>query len=193
MACYTDYTDLELTELISHSDHNAYNEIYRRYWKKLLMIAWNHSKDNSISKDIVQDVFVNLWERSKEVKINNLGAFLITSVKFQVFKYYQKEQRRLRLALNNYEYTDVVLDEQKLDAKFLQDFINNIVEEMPEKCKLIFRYSRTEGLKNFEIAKKINITEKGVENTLTRALKILRLELKNHGISVLIFVYYFIK
>ncbi|WP_240049295.1 sigma-70 family RNA polymerase sigma factor [Mucilaginibacter psychrotolerans] len=173
-----------MTDLLSQSDINAYNEIYRRYWKKLLLIAWNHSQDNGISKDIVQEVFIALWERRKDIQINNLAAFMVTSVKFQVFRHYQKEHRRVRLALENYEYDEVVLDEQKLDARFLQDFINGVVEEMPEKCKLIFRYSRGEGLKNNEIANKINISEKGVENTLTRALKILRGELKNHGISI---------
>ncbi len=57
---------------------------------------------------------------------------------------------------------------------------------MPEQCKLVFHYSRNLGLKNFEIAEKVNIAEKSVENTLTRALKIIRCELKNHGIPLIV-------
>lgn len=178
---YGTYTDEQLTALLKEGDHAAYTEIYRRYWKKLLLIAWNHSKDELASKDIVHDVFISLWERYTEVEINNLPAFLATSVKFTVYKYYQKEQRRNDLALQNYEYETTVNDEDKLDAIFLQEYVNGIVEKMPEKCRLVFGYSRNLGMKNSEIATKIQITEKGVEANLTRALRIIRGELKNHG------------
>jgi len=178
---YGTYTDEQLTALLKEGDHAAYTEIYRRYWKKLLLIAWNHSKDELASKDIVHDVFISLWERYPEVEINNLPAFLATSVKFTVYKYYQKEQRRNDLALQNYEYETTVNDEDKLDAIFLQEYVNGIVEKMPEKCRLVFGYSRNLGMKNSEIATKIQITEKGVEANLTRALRIIRGELKNHG------------
>ncbi|WDF81338.1 sigma-70 family RNA polymerase sigma factor [Mucilaginibacter sp. KACC 22773] len=178
---YGVYTDEQLTALLKEGDHAAYTEIYRRYWKKLLLIAWNHSKDQLAAKDIVHDVFISLWERYTDVEINNLSAFLATSVKFTVYKYYQKEQRRNDLALQNYEYETTVNDEDKLDAIFLQEYVNGIVEKMPEKCRLVFGYSRNLGMKNSEIATKIQITEKGVEANLTRALRIIRGELKNHG------------
>lgn len=178
---YGTYTDEQLTALLKEGDHAAYTEIYRRYWKKLLLIAWNHSKDNLAAKDIVHDVFISLWERYAEVDINNLPAFLATSVKFTIYKYYQKEQRRTDLAAQNYQFETVANDEDKLDALFLQEYVNGIVEKMPEKCRLVFGYSRNMGMKNSEIATKIQITEKGVEANLTRALRIIRGELKNHG------------
>ncbi|WP_439697881.1 sigma-70 family RNA polymerase sigma factor [Mucilaginibacter sp. AW1-7] len=186
---YGVYTDEQLTALLKEGDHAAYTEIYRRYWKKLLLIAWNHSKDQLAAKDIVHDVFISLWERYTDVEINNLSAFLATSVKFTVYKYYQKEQRRNDLALQNYEYETTVNDEDKLDAIFLQEYVNGIVEKMPEKCRLVFGYSRNLGMKNSEIATKIQITEKGVEANLTRALRIIRGELKNHGWILIIAIH----
>ncbi|QEC79646.1 sigma-70 family RNA polymerase sigma factor [Mucilaginibacter ginsenosidivorax] len=186
---YGTYTDEQLTALLKEGDHAAYTEIYRRYWKKLLLIAWNHSKDQLAAKDIVHDVFISLWERYTDVEINNLSAFLATSVKFTVYKYYQKEQRRNDLALQNYEYETIVNDEDKLDAIFLQEYVNGIVEKMPEKCRLVFGYSRNLGMKNSEIATKIQITEKGVEANLTRALRIIRGELKNHGWILIIAIH----
>ena len=80
----------------------------------------------------------------------------------------------------NYEFDDLTNDEAKLDALFLKEYINGIVEEMPEKCRMVFRCSREIGMKNKEIADKFQITEKGVEANLTRALKIIRAELKNN-------------
>lgn len=58
MAQYANYDDRELADLLRQHDHKAFNEIYQRYWKKMLLIAWNHSQDNGIAKDIVQEVFV---------------------------------------------------------------------------------------------------------------------------------------
>jgi RNA polymerase sigma-70 factor (family 1) len=186
MLNYGSYTDDTLTSLLKENDHTAFTEIYNRYWKKMLLIAWNHSRDKAASKDLVHEVFMSLWERRHLVEVLNLAAFLATSVKFSIYKYYQRENRRAELALRNYEYNELTCDEEKLDALFLQEYINGIVEEMPERCRLVFRYSREMGMKNNEIARKIEITEKGVEANLTRALKIIRTELKNYGWMILI-------
>ncbi|RXF70160.1 RNA polymerase sigma-70 factor [Arcticibacter tournemirensis] len=182
MADYSDISEIALLGLLREDDQFAFNQIYKRYWKKLLMIAWNHSKNEAIAKDIVHEVFLSLWERRSEIEIKDLGAFLATSIKFTVFKYYQQESRHAKLVRENYIVQDWSEDEAKLDALFLKEFINGIVEEMPEKCRLVFKYSRDEGLKNSEIAEKISISEKGVEANLTRALKIIRHELKNAGL-----------
>jgi RNA polymerase sigma-70 factor (ECF subfamily) len=180
MLNYNTHTDQELSALLKNDDHAAFNEIYSRYWKKMLMIAWNHSQDKVSSKDIVHEVFISLWERRREVLIDNLPAFLATAVKFSIYKYYQRESRRSELLRMNYEFSDLTQDEEKLDALFLQEYINGIVEEMPAKCRLVFRY-REQGMKNKEIAEEIKITQKAVERNLTRALNIIRGELKNYG------------
>jgi len=189
MLNYSLYTDQELTSLLKDDDHAAFTEIYSRYWRKMLLVAWNHSNDNTTSKDIVHEVFISLWERRNSVEILNLAAFLATSVKFSIYKYYQRESRRTELSRQNYEFNELTNDEEKLDALFLREYINGIVEEMPERCQLVFRYSREIGMKNNEIALKINVTEKAVEANLTRALKIIRAELKNYGWMLLIPLY----
>ncbi|AYL93885.1 RNA polymerase sigma-70 factor [Mucilaginibacter celer] len=186
MSKYSTHTDHDLTSLLQSGDHDAFIEIYQRYWRRMLAVAWNHSKDKTVAKDIVHEVFLSLWERRDAVEIKSISAFLSTAVKFGVFKHYQREKNRADLAKANYEFTDITHDEAKLDALFLQEYINGIVEEMPEKCKLVFRYSRDLGLKNAEIAEKIEISEKGVEANLTRALKIIRGELKNYGWSIVV-------
>jgi len=186
MADYPLLKDPELVDLLKSGDHAAYTELFNRYWKKMLLVAWNHTKDKTAAEDIVHQVFINLWERHKATDIREIAAFLTTAVKFSVFKHYQREQRRLQLAIANYTYTDIVLEEEKLDALFLKEYINGIVEEMPEKCKLVFRMSRDEGMKNPEIAQELNITEKAVEANLTRALKTIKGNLKNSGILLLL-------
>ena len=189
MLPYKGYSDQELIQLLKEGDQNAFTEIYHRYWKKLLLIAYNLSKRSDHAKDIVHEVFMSLWERRSTIDIQNPSAFLATSVKFSLLKYYQKEYRRAELARENYVFDEASYDEAGLDAIFLQEYINGIVEEMPEKCRLVFKYSRDMGLKNTEIAEKIKISEKGVEANLTRALKILRNELKDYGLFVAVLLH----
>jgi RNA polymerase sigma-70 factor (family 1) len=184
-------SDIELTVLLKQADRDAYTEIYNRYWKKMLLVAWNHCKDKAQSEDIVHEVFISLWNRRSEVLISevlieNIPAFLTTAIKFSIFKYYQRVQYRKVLARQNYEFSETVWVEDKLDALFLKEYINGIVEQLPEKCKLTFKYSREEGLSNAEIAKRMDISEKGVEANLTRALKIIRGNLKNSGLLLLL-------
>ncbi|WP_316811537.1 sigma-70 family RNA polymerase sigma factor [Pedobacter heparinus] len=179
-------SDSELAALLKQADKAAYTEIYKRYWKKMLLVAWNHCKDKAQSEDIVHEVFISLWNRREELVIANVPAFLTTAVKFNIFKHYQKLQYRKQLARQNYQFTEKVYDEDKLDALFLKEYIGGIVEQLPEKCRLTFKYSREEGLSNAEISELMNISEKGVEANLTRALKTIRGGLKDSGLLLLL-------
>jgi len=186
MAAYSAYTDQELLGLMSREDQLAFTELYNRYWKKMLLVAWNHTKDKINAEDLVHEVFISFWNKRNDHLIENVPAFLATCVKFSIFKYYQKERKRAILALENYEFNEISDDDQKLDALFLRDYINGVVEQLPEKCKLTFQYSRVDGLTNSEIAEKMNISEKGVEANLTRALKAVKDNLKNTGLVALL-------
>jgi len=186
MAAYSNLTDQELLGLMSQSDQLAFTELYNRYWKKMLLVAWNHTKDKTNAEDLVHEVFIAFWDKRNERLIENVAAFLTTCVKYSIFKHYQKEKKRAALAQENYEFNETTDDEKKLDALFLKDYINGIVEQLPEKCRLTFQYSRVDGLSNAEIAEKMNISEKGVEANLTRALKVVKDNLKNTGLMVLL-------
>jgi DNA-directed RNA polymerase specialized sigma24 family protein len=63
MITYSSYSDNELIDLLKSGDQAAYTEIYHRYWKKMLLIGWNHTKDKALTEDIVHEVFLNLWEK----------------------------------------------------------------------------------------------------------------------------------
>jgi RNA polymerase sigma-70 factor (ECF subfamily) len=186
MADYGAYTNEKLIFLLKKGEQGAFTEIYNRFWKQMLAIAWNHSKDRAVAKDIVHDVFISLWEKRDSSDILNLPAFLAGSIKLSIYHYYQKEQRRSELAQRNLNFETVAYTEDKLDARFLQQYIDEIVEELPEKCRMVFRYSRESGMKNSEIAAHMQITEKGVEANLTRALKIIRGGLKKYGGLILL-------
>lgn len=76
-----DLSDNELLDLLRSGDKSAFIEIYNRYWERLLAIAYNHTKDKSMAEEIVQQVFISLWDRRQMVAIESIGGYLATAVK----------------------------------------------------------------------------------------------------------------
>ncbi|OXG05084.1 RNA polymerase sigma-70 factor (ECF subfamily) [Flavobacterium araucananum] len=166
--------DVLLKHICLHDDHGSFTMLYDRYWNKALAIAYNLTKDKSVAKDIVQDVFISFWNRRTTLEINNFDSYLATSLKFSVFSHFEKERRRRIIREEKLEIKqEAILDEQ-IESMFTTDYFSNLLEHLPEKCKLVVQYSRIEDMKNAEIAKTMNISEKTVEGHLTKGLKIIR-------------------
>lgn len=184
MKFYSSYLDCKLTTLLSRGDEAAFNEIYSRYSEKLLAIAYQYTKDKNFAEEIVQEVFSGLWERRSQLKIETLSAYLATAIKFSVFRTVHRQRRRAEIVELNYKVKEAHLLEETIHAKFLQEYINGIVEQLPEKCRLVYKYSRNKGLSNAEISEEMEIAEKTVEAHMTKALKALRNNLKELGVSI---------
>lgn len=182
------FNEAQLVILLSTGSQAAFTEIYNRYWKKLLGIAFAHTKDKSAAEEILQEVFISLWNRRKVVQIHSLNNYLATAVKFSIFKQYQRSRRRREIEQRNVELSGrtIIQGEAELDARFLQDYIDGIVEQLPTKCQLVFQYSRGAGLTIPEISKELDIAEKTVESHLTKALKVIRKNLQESGVLALI-------
>jgi RNA polymerase sigma-70 factor (ECF subfamily) len=166
--------DEELLHRLRSGDENAFTEIYHRYWEKLLAIGYYHTQDKQASEDIVHQVMISLWTRRSELKIQSLPAYLATAVKFAVFKAITRDKRRRQLLQDQDVSINETSLEEKLDARFLQEFLSGIVEELPEKARLVFHYSRDLGLSVTEIAGKMDLSPKAVEYHITKALRSIR-------------------
>ncbi|MVN20473.1 RNA polymerase sigma-70 factor [Mucilaginibacter arboris] len=175
-------TDIELTKLLKSGDHIAFTELYHRYWKLLLGIAYHYTKDKPVAEEVVQEVFVGIWNRRELIEIQSFKAYMATAVKFSVFKYIHREAHRKLLAETQYQQETVSMDDKLIESRFLQEYINGIVEQLPDKCKLVFKYSRQQGKSTSEIASQMGIAEKTVEAHLTKGLKTLKAALKSSGI-----------
>lgn len=181
MGAHVNFSDQELLEELRLGNRVAFTELFNRYWKKLLAISYTYTKDRSSAEEIVQEVFIGLWNKKDQLNIKTLEPYLATAVKFSVFKSIHQQKRREELAILNYQTELVALDEEKIHAKFLQEYIDGIVEQLPEKCRLVFKYSRNDGLSIPEIAAEMDIAEKTVEAHLTKALKTIKKDLNNSG------------
>lgn len=185
--------DDQLIARLQMSDARAITEIYRRYWKKLLAIAYNHIGDKDDAEEVVQTVFIKLWDKRNDIAIGQLPNYLATAVKYSVFSMIQKKNRKNEVGqffVMNHQSQDY--EEEKIYTIFLRQYIKGVVEELPDRCRLVFTYSREQGKTIPEIATTMNIAEKTVEAHLTKALRRIKHSLKAIGISVAIAISFYI-
>lgn len=178
MAGYTDLRDEELVRHLRMGDEAAFTAIYNRHWEKLLATAFYFTHDKQSAEDIVHEVMMSLWIRKTEVNIDSLSPYLGTAVKFAVFKSIAREKRRRDL-MTSYKPAETEADiENKLEAKFLEELLLGRTEQLPDKARLIFDYSRKHELTVAQIAEKMDLSPKAVEYHITRALRFLRQSLQ---------------
>jgi RNA polymerase sigma-70 factor (family 1) len=178
MPQYSTLAEDELLKLVRSGDETAFTEIYNRYWEQLLAIGYYYTHDKLASEDIVQDVLLSLWTRKNDIEIQSLKYYLATAVKFSVFKAIARENKRREIR-EGQDFSEAFSDiEEKLDVKFLQEYINGVLEEFPEKTRLVFTYRRIEELTVAETAKQMDLSPKAIEYHLTKALRAFKGALK---------------
>lgn len=189
MTDLTNYNDHELWSLVRLNDRGAFNVIYERHWSILMISAYNVLQDKEVCKDIIQDVFSDLWIRRKTLFITSLRPYLKVAVRNQVFKHLRRGYltREHLKSLDKMLFVDAT--EQMVNYNQMKELYEESVSTLPEKCREVFLLSRAENLAVNEIARKLGISPKTVENQITKALKHLR---NNMGEILILFVIFFL-
>jgi RNA polymerase sigma-70 factor (ECF subfamily) len=185
---YSSYTDEQLLHFTSESDSHAYTEIYYRYSKDIYLVAWNGTRDRDKAEDIVQEVFVSLWQRRKEVEITILKGWLLGATRFQVLKAFRQQKADTNFLARLANASQVIFENDPAAFKELQERIPAVMGSLPEDQQEIFRLHREEQLTYREIADKLGISIKTVEKKMSLTLRHLRLGL-DETITVLAVVY----
>lgn len=171
------YTDHELLKLLSDDDRDAFDKIYARHWEDMFKTAFSLLRDTDASKDVVQDIFIWLWEHRHSLAIISLKSYLKTAIKFKVANYIRsgtfRESFFKELAAIDWAGVGISPDEE-LEIKQLTSIIQEAISTLPEKCREIFRLSRDAQLTNQQIAAKLNISVKTVESQMTIAIRRVR-------------------
>ncbi|MBN8850288.1 MAG: hypothetical protein BGO55_32750 [Sphingobacteriales bacterium 50-39] len=174
MSTYAALDDQDLFLFLQRGDEKAFSEIYRRYWEKLVAIGYFHTRDKQMAEEVVSDVLVGLWNRRQELEVRSLSAWLGTAVKYSVFKVMVRHQRRQDILQGQSGVEEDDETQKKLDARFMREFLDGVIEALPEKTRLVFKFSREEQLSVGEIAEKMELSPKSVEYHITKALKTLK-------------------
>ncbi len=175
MADYSTYLDEQLLLLLKNNDEGAFTELYIRYWDKLFTIAARKLGNPSEAEEIIQDIFLDLWNRRTTLQINSaVKSYLAVAVKYRVINLLAHKYQVLRfekeINKNEADYSTT----QWLSFEELQERLAALVAQLPEKCRIVFTLSRNEGLSQKQIASRLGIAEKTVESHLSKALRDLR-------------------
>lgn len=178
-------TDLELLEAIRHDDEEAFTELFKRYWRKVHAMAYPRVRSEEVTAEIVQDLFITLWDKRASLVITHLHSYLYTAVKNKALNYIESQivrenywdyYKKFGLEQENVTQNAVEFDE-------LMEAIENGIQRLPEKSKKVFRLNRLEGRSISEIANTLNLSEKAIQYHLTQSLKKLRLHLKDYIVT----------
>jgi RNA polymerase sigma-70 factor (family 1) len=161
---------------------DSFEQLFRRYYAPLVVYAAKYVYGTEIAREIVQDFFVRLYEKRNTLSIDvSMKSYLYRSIYNCCINYLNQrniQDKHLKNIL--LERTDEENLENEINSVELQYKIFEVIEELPAKCKRIFKMNRLEGLKNEEIAHTLNLSKRTVETQISKALKILRKRLVNY-------------
>jgi len=169
---YTNFSDADLLHLVIKDNEKAFEEIYERYWLLLLITANKRLHNKESSKDIVQNVFIDLWTRRKAVKIDHLNAYLQQATRFQVFKYFTKSKVNSNfLELVDNIVTSVLSADSIILDKEMTILVNEWIKSLPTKRKNIFLLYVNNNMSTKHISDFLNISIKTAQNQLCITFK----------------------
>lgn len=168
----------------------SFNILYTRYYKKAFLFTKSFVHDDSVAEDIVSDTLIKLWECLKEKETDRIEALLLTILKNKSLDYLKHEaikaealhtmsnlsQRELEIRISTLQ----ACDPEEIFSEEVKKIIADTLATLPEQTRKIFIMSRFQNKSNKEIAQQMNMSVKGVEYHITKALKPLRLKLKDY-------------
>jgi len=188
MLSKSSYTDEQLITFLKEGSEQAFTELYNRYWSKLYRVAYNQLRVTEEAEEIVQDIFIDLWNRRSHIELlSSLNNYLAVAVKYRVIKILAKQH-------NQYKYSKAAslvtsqADNSTQEWLALDDLkiqLGKLVDQLPEKCQQVYRLSREEEHSYKQISEKLNISEKTIESHINKAIKYLKANL-NYLFSFLI-------
>ncbi|MTK54622.1 RNA polymerase sigma-70 factor [Paludibacter sp.] len=189
-------TEKNFADRLRSDDKKVIDEIFALYHIKIFRFSVSYLKNEDDAYDIVQEVFIKIWEARFSLKSDtNFDAFIFTIAKNAVMSLFRKrlsEQKYLDY-LSESAVSNALDTEEQTDYVFLRQKYEQLVETLPVKRKEIFLLSREKGLSNKEIALRQGVSEKTVEDHITKALTYLKKQLSNYGIWTLLFYFLFVE
>ncbi|MDO3627510.1 RNA polymerase sigma-70 factor [Mucilaginibacter sp. BT774] len=188
MTLYSQYSDDDLIRLLRQDDISAFTAIHSRYYGVLYLHAYKRLSDRDTVKDILQELFIYLWDQRRSIEIKGtLQAYLCTAIRNKVLNVFKHEKVKSNYITSfiNFEETCHSTTDENLRNKELIALVNAEVSTLPPKMRLVFELSRDSNLSHNEIAEKLEISPLTVRKQVNNSLKILRARLAPHFLLLL--------
>lgn len=175
--------DFLLLNRLQEGDARSFEELFNQYWEPLYVIALNRLRNSEEAREIVQSLFVDLWQRHEQLAVKtSLKAYLYTALRYAILDHLRSRTVRDRyvesIRAATYPLRNVTAE--TVAYRELETTVQQGMGRLPERCRQVFRMRRLEHYSVKEIALKLGVSSKTVENQLTKATKVLRLHLKEH-------------
>jgi len=174
-----EWSEKIIIDKLKNKELAIFEQIFNEYFTPLTYFCYKYIENKQASEDIVQELFVKLWQHSETLEINiSLKNYLYRWAANSSLNYLKHQKIKLKYQ----HFVEKELENQiqeaddKLATSELEEKLTNAINKLPEKCREVFILSRYENLKYQEIADKLQISVKTVENQISKALKTLRTE-----------------
>ena len=188
----TSFKDADLARRVKSGEKNAYQLLFEKYAPKIYHFSLSYIGNESDSEELVQDVFLKLWEKREILdSTKNIKAYIFKIAINAIYDFVRR--KNITNAFNDFVKNsyDPQLNDTWDTVVFndLKDSIDKLIARMPEQRRRVFHLSRIKGLSNDEIAQKLNISKRNVENQLYRTIKYLKEHYANESLISLLFFY----
>lgn len=173
-----------------HDDEKAFAELFKRYWRKVHAMTHARVRSKAVTEEIVQELFIALWDKRATQSIKHLSSYLYQAVKFKVLNHIESKlvQEKYWSFYRNFIPQKEDVTANTVEYNDLLEAIEQGMNTLPEKSKKVFRLNRLEGHSVPEIASLLNLSEKAIQYHLTQSVKKLRVHLKNYIFDLIILV-----
>lgn len=174
---HTDQAYDQLAARVQSSDRDAFNTLFSQLWEAMYIYAASLVMNDSLAKDLVQDIWIDYWQRRESIDVKNIKSYLFRAIRYKCYNALRDtkfNKTQIEAANSIYIASDMELQE---DFRELSNRIDASISQLPQRCQEVFRLSRIHNISNKEIAKQLNISHRSVENQISFALRRLRKDL----------------
>lgn len=167
---------------LKKGNKSALEELFNCYYDYLVRYALKLTLNHEYAEEMVQDIFISLWENREKREITNFQSYLIKAVKYKCYDYFKRNHHTFEQIDDDLLINDkyVATPVEEIENKQLEELIAEALQKLPKKCGIIFSLSRNSGLSYKEIAEQLDLSIKTVENQIGIALKKIRELLSNY-------------
>jgi RNA polymerase sigma-70 factor (ECF subfamily) len=172
ISCQMDPEEEIIWKKIQVKDNKAFESYYKMHYKSFFLMACRYLKNTAQAEEIVNDVFIKIWEDGNTISIDSsLKSYIYRAIINRSLNEIQKNKRDSNLIIDLYNTQDESYELRQIEETELKTKLFDAIELLPEQCKKVFQLSRFEELKQQEIADRLGISIKTVKNHITHALK----------------------
>lgn len=178
------HDDKFLFARIAEGDQLAFSKVFYSFGGRIYSFVHKITRSATLTEEIVQDVFVNIWKKKDSLhEIEQPASWIFTIAANLTYNHLRAEARARKAeeALRTRETETTNNPDERLDAKEFEELIKKTVDLLPEQRRIIYKMSREDGLTHEEIAQKLNISKNTVKNQLVQALKFIRQQVQQRS------------